>query len=167
VLVSRGCDGGGAAHRHGDVGGARSQPGHASGVGRPVSIPLRGHGPWGVKDRASAATDGMENTPVCHHRSGLVTARPVAAWPGRHACQADCPSPAAPSPAGGDLPVCSEGSGPLDSDAEREEAMMAHRVWQEDHVDTEVDGVHLLMRLGRREEQQDAVYVGRVCPGFG
>jgi hypothetical protein len=48
---------------------------------------------------------------------------------------------------------------------------MATRVWQEDHVDAEVDGVHVLMRLGRREEQQDAVYVGpgvvAVADGMG
>jgi serine/threonine protein phosphatase PrpC len=73
--------------------------------------------------------------------------------------------------AGGELPVCSEGSGPLKSDAEREEAMMAHRVWQEDDVDTHVGGVHVLMRIGRREEQQDAVYVGpgvvAVADGMG
>lgn len=37
---------------------------------------------------------------------------------------------------------------------------MDKRVWQDDHLDAEVDGVHVLMRLGKREEQQDAVYVG-------
>ncbi len=36
---------------------------------------------------------------------------------------------------------------------------MAERVWQDENVDAEVDGVHVLMRLGKREEQQDAVFV--------
>jgi len=66
---------------------------------------------------------------------------------------------------------CGEGFGPLDPDGEREEAVMAKRVWQGEHVDAEVDGVRVLMRLGRRDEQQDAVYVGpgvvAVADGMG
>lgn len=48
---------------------------------------------------------------------------------------------------------------------------MVERVWQDDDVDTEIDGVHVLMRLGKRHEQQDAVYVGQevvaVADGMG
>lgn len=48
---------------------------------------------------------------------------------------------------------------------------MAERVWQDVHVDVAVDGVQVLMRLGRRDEQQDAVYVGpgvvAVADGMG
>ena len=48
---------------------------------------------------------------------------------------------------------------------------MTARVWQDDHLDTEVDGVHVLMRRGKRDEQQDAVFVGSgvvaVADGLG
>lgn len=48
---------------------------------------------------------------------------------------------------------------------------MTRRVWQDEHVDADVDGVQVLMRLGRRDEQQDAAYVGpeviAVADGLG
>lgn len=48
---------------------------------------------------------------------------------------------------------------------------MDERVWQDDDLDTEIDGVHVLMRRGKRHEQQDAVYVGpevvAVADGLG
>ncbi|TVR29386.1 MAG: hypothetical protein EA388_15580 [Nitriliruptor sp.] len=48
---------------------------------------------------------------------------------------------------------------------------MVNRVWQDEHLDADVDGVHVQMRLGRRDEQQDAVYVGpgvvAVADGMG
>jgi serine/threonine protein phosphatase PrpC len=54
----------------------------------------------------------------------------------------------------------------------REETVgVAKRVWQDMHVDADVDGVQVLMRLGRRDEQQDAAYVGSgvvaVADGMG
>ena len=49
--------------------------------------------------------------------------------------------------------------------------MMGKRVWQDEDVDAEVGGVQVLMRLGKRDEQQDAVYVGpevvAVADGMG
>ena len=48
---------------------------------------------------------------------------------------------------------------------------MTGPVWQDDDLDTEVDGVHVLMRRGKRDEQQDAVFVGSgvvaVADGMG
>ena len=48
---------------------------------------------------------------------------------------------------------------------------MVKRVWQDEHVETELDGVHVLMRRGKRDEQQDAVSVGpgvvAVADGMG
>jgi hypothetical protein len=51
-----------AVQHHGDARRAGSQPSGASGGGRPVPIPLRAYGPWGAKDRTSAATDGWRTT---------------------------------------------------------------------------------------------------------
>ncbi len=48
---------------------------------------------------------------------------------------------------------------------------MNGRVWQDDHVDEVVDGVRVVMRLGRRHEQQDGAFiapgVAAVADGMG
>jgi serine/threonine protein phosphatase PrpC len=66
---------------------------------------------------------------------------------------------------------CSEGSGPLESGIGREETVLAEQVWQDEHVDADVDGVHVLMRRGKRDEQQDTAYLGlgvvAVADGMG